>query len=47
VIPGSHKQGKVDIKAMVRANGGSEQLPGAVPLVCEHEHAKRRIFGVF
>ena len=34
VIPGSHKLGKADIKAMVRANGGSEQLPGAVPLVC-------------
>ena len=35
VIPGSHKLGKADIKAMVVANGGSEQLPGAVPLVCE------------
>jgi Phytanoyl-CoA dioxygenase (PhyH) len=35
VIPGSHKLGKADIKAMVEANGGSEQLPGAVPLVCE------------
>lgn len=34
VIPGSHKLGKADIKAMVNANGGSEQLPGAVPLVC-------------
>lgn len=34
VIPGSHKRGKADIKAMVAANGGSEQLPGAVPLVC-------------
>lgn len=34
VIPGSHKLGKADIKAMVQANGGSEQLPGAVPLVC-------------
>jgi ectoine hydroxylase-related dioxygenase (phytanoyl-CoA dioxygenase family) len=34
VIPGSHKQGKADIKGMVAANGGSEQLPGAVPLVC-------------
>lgn len=34
VIPGSHKRGKADIKAMVRENGGSEQLPGAVPLVC-------------
>ncbi|GGC65430.1 hypothetical protein GCM10011504_49300 [Siccirubricoccus deserti] len=35
VLPGSHKLGKADIKAMVEANGGSEQLPGAVPLVCE------------
>jgi hypothetical protein len=35
VIPGSHKLGKADIKAMVEANGGSERLPGAVPLVCE------------
>ena len=34
VIPGSHKLGKADIKGMVAANGGSEQLPGAVPLVC-------------
>lgn len=34
VIPGSHKLGKADTKAMVRANGGSEQLPGAVPLIC-------------
>lgn len=34
VIPGSHKLGKADIKSMVAANAGSEQLPGAVPLVC-------------
>jgi hypothetical protein len=34
VLPGSHKLGKARIKAMVDANGGSEQLPGAVPLVC-------------
>jgi ectoine hydroxylase-related dioxygenase (phytanoyl-CoA dioxygenase family) len=34
VIPGSHKLGKADIRGMVNANGGSEQLPGAVPLVC-------------
>ena len=34
VIPGSHKLGKADIKRMVAENGGSEQLPGAVPLVC-------------
>ncbi|NOG69064.1 phytanoyl-CoA dioxygenase family protein [Roseicella sp. DB1501] len=35
VIPGTHKRGKADIKGMVAANGGSEQLPGAVPLVCK------------
>lgn len=34
VIPGTHKKGKADIKAMVAANGGSEQLPGALPLIC-------------
>jgi hypothetical protein len=33
VIPGSHRQGKADIKAMVEA-GGSDRLPSAVPLVC-------------
>ncbi len=33
--PGTHKQGRADIKGLVAANGGSEQLPGAVPLVCE------------
>ena len=35
VMPGTHKQGRLDIKAMVAANGGSERLPGAVPLLCE------------
>lgn len=34
VVPGTHKLGRIDIKARVAANGGSEQLPGAVPLVC-------------
>jgi len=33
-IPGTHKQGRIDIKALVEANGGSEQIPGAVPLLC-------------
>ena len=28
VAPGTHKLGKIDIKARVRANEGSEQLPG-------------------
>ncbi len=34
VLPGTHKQGKIDIKALIKDNGGSEQLPGAVPLTC-------------
>ncbi len=34
VVPGSHKLGKVDIKAMVAA-AGTERLPDAVPLVCK------------
>jgi len=33
VVPGSHKQGQVDIKAMV-AEAGSERLLDAVPMVC-------------
>lgn len=34
VIPGTHRDGKADIKAMV-AEAGSERLPQAVPLVCK------------
>ena len=34
VVPGTHKQGRVDIKRLVEENGGSEQLPGAIPLIC-------------
>ncbi len=34
VVPGSHKLGKADIKAMV-AKAGTERLPDAVPLVCK------------
>jgi len=34
VVPGSHTWGKVDITALVAANGGDERLPNAVPLVC-------------
>ena len=34
VLPGSHKVGKLDIKALV-AESGSERLVGAVPLVCD------------
>ena len=33
VVPGSHKHGRADIKAMVRA-AGSERLPDAVPIIC-------------
>jgi ectoine hydroxylase-related dioxygenase (phytanoyl-CoA dioxygenase family) len=33
VVPGSHRRGRLDIKAMVAA-AGSERLPDAVPLVC-------------
>jgi hypothetical protein len=35
VVPGTHKAGRIDIKKMVEDNGGSDRLPGAVPLVCE------------
>ncbi|MBM3648333.1 MAG: phytanoyl-CoA dioxygenase family protein [Alphaproteobacteria bacterium] len=33
VVPGSHKRGKIDIKAEV-ARAGTERLPDAVPIVC-------------
>ncbi len=35
VVPGTHKLGRIDIKALVAANGGSDRLPDAVPLFCE------------
>jgi|TARA_Y100000310_G_scaffold343326_1_gene450435 hypothetical protein len=35
VMPGTHKEGRIDIKKLVAKNGGSEQLPGAVPLTCQ------------
>ena len=34
VVPGTHKKGRVDIKQKVAENGGSDKLPGAVPLIC-------------
>lgn len=34
VVPGSHKRGKVDIKAMVDA-AGTDRLPDAVPMICD------------
>ncbi len=33
VLPGSHQQRRVDIKAMCEA-AGSDRLPDAVPIVC-------------
>ncbi len=33
VVPGSHRRGKADLKAMVAA-AGSDRLPDAVPLIC-------------
>ncbi len=35
VLPGTHRTGRVDIKQLVADNGGSDRLPGAVPLLCE------------
>ncbi|MBH53817.1 MAG: phytanoyl-CoA dioxygenase [Opitutaceae bacterium] len=35
VLPGSHKNGQIDISERVAANQGSDRLPGAVPMVCE------------
>ncbi|MEP3246937.1 MAG: phytanoyl-CoA dioxygenase family protein [Sneathiella sp.] len=34
VIPGSHKLGKVDIKALVEKSG-SERIEGAIPMLCQ------------
>jgi len=34
VVPGTHKLGRIDIKARIAANGGSERLPDALPLLC-------------
>ncbi len=34
VVPGSHKVGRIDIKALVAANG-SDRLADAVPLLCQ------------
>ena len=35
IKPGTHKEGRVDIKTAVAKNGGAETLPGTVPLVCQ------------
>ncbi|MEE2752660.1 MAG: phytanoyl-CoA dioxygenase family protein [Candidatus Latescibacterota bacterium] len=34
VIPGSHKTGKINIREIKAANGGSDRFPEAVPIVC-------------
>ena len=35
MVPGTHKEGKIDIAARVAKNNGSEKLPDAVPLYCD------------
>ncbi|MGF1598843.1 MAG: phytanoyl-CoA dioxygenase family protein [Acidimicrobiales bacterium] len=35
VVPGTHAEGKVDIRGRVAANGGSTMLPDAIPLLCQ------------
>ena len=34
VVPGSHKLGRIDIKARLAANDDSDRLPEAVPMAC-------------
>lgn len=34
-LPGSHRSGRIDIRALVADNGGSTRLPEAVPMLCE------------
>lgn len=34
ILPGSHKEGRVDIRGMV-ADAGSDQIEGAIPLLCK------------
>ncbi len=35
VVPESHDSGKIDIKSVIEENHQSDQLPGAVPMLCE------------
>ena len=35
IVPGMHDQGHIEIKELIDANGGSDELPDAVPLLCE------------
>ncbi|MCC5871042.1 MAG: phytanoyl-CoA dioxygenase family protein [Gammaproteobacteria bacterium] len=34
-VPGTHRNGRVDLRARVAANGDSTRLPDAVPMLCE------------
>ncbi len=34
VVPGTHREGRIDIRRRVAENGGDEKLPDAVPLLC-------------
>jgi len=34
VVPGTHKNGRADIKQMVADNDSDDRLPGAIPLIC-------------
>ena len=35
IVPGSHREGRIDIPARVAANQGSTRLPDAVPMLCD------------
>jgi hypothetical protein len=35
IVPGSHDEGRIDIKALIENNDGSDYLTSAVPLLCE------------
>ena len=35
VVPGTHKRGKLDIKAMLAESNDDDRLPDAIPLVCQ------------
>ena len=35
IVPGSHTEGRIDIRALVAANEGGERLPNAIPLVAD------------
>jgi len=35
IVPDTHKAGRIDIKRRIADNAGSEQLPGAIPLICQ------------